>query len=295
MHRFLSLPFAAALTLPAPLAAQETPDLETRMRAASESQEIARLMGEVQDAVALAQMQYAGMVAGALGPGYQGAIALPAGTPDTWRAVIVGQQSDAPDAAYLALAEYQISGGQILSETIHSSGAYPELEGDASSMAQARSFAPRAVIAAGHSAFCVDDTAEVAAQSSFTFATIVLPPRDNGTFDAYVLNGPIEEGAIPLGKHFRVSFDEYGLDGEPELVTNTCEVVTWDTSNTDLAMSVYVTEFEGADAPSPVHAFISGLLPMSMGVVTGDIIWPMAGGLIADPVPAAEAGYAPQE
>lgn len=294
-HLGFALTLAAALILPAPLAAQDDPALDARIESAAEAQQIARLMGEVQDAVTAAQIQYSGMVAGAFGPGYQGAIALPTETPGTWRAMIVGRRSDAPDAPYLALAEYQVSGGQILSEVIYPSGAIPELGGPASAMAQARNFAPRAVIAAGHSSFCVADNVADGEQPSVTFATIVLPPRDNGTFDAYVLNGPIEEGAIPLGKHFRVGFDSFGLDGEPELVTDTCEVVTWDADNPELAMSVYVTEYDGADVPSPVHAFVSSLLPMSMGVVTGDIIWPMAGGAIADPVPAAEAGYAPGE
>jgi len=297
MIRTLALAFA--LTLPAPLAAQDTPDLDARIQSAAEAQEIARLMSEVQGAATAAQIQYSGMVAGAFGPGYQGAIALPAEVPGTWRAIIVGRRSDAPDAPYLGLAEYEVSDGRIISEVIHPTNALPELDGTASAMAQARNFAPRAVIAAGYSSFCAAESGEDGAQPSVTFATIVLPPRENGTFDAYVLNGPIEDGAIPLGKHFRVSFDSYGLDGEPVPVTDTCEVVTWDASDPELAqelaMSVYVTEYAGADAPSPIHAFVSRLLPMSMGVVTGDIVWPMAGGVIGDPVPAAEAGYAPGE
>ncbi len=92
-------------------------------------------------------------------------------------------------------------------------------------MAQARYFAPRAVLASGSSAFCLD---EESARQAVTFATVVLPPREDGSFDAYVLNGPIEDGAIPLGRHYRVGFDAFGIDGAPELVTDTCEVVTWD-------------------------------------------------------------------
>jgi len=291
MIRTLALTLSAACLLAAPLAAQEMPDLDARVQLAGQAQETAQLMGDVQNAVALAQVQYAGMTAGNPGPGYQGAIALPTDNPDVWLAVIVGRRSDAPDADYFALAEYEVSGGRIISELIHPAGAAPILDGPASAMAQARSFAPRAVLASGQSAFCAADAADGEARPSVTFATIVLPPRANGTFDAYVLNGPIEDGAIPLGKHFRVGFDSFGLDGEPELVTDTCEVVTWDPAGPDLAMSVYVTEYQGADAPSPIHVFVSSLLPMNFGVVTGDMMWPMAGGLIADPVPAAEAGY----
>ena len=179
-------------------------------------------------------------------------------------------------------------------ELIHLPGQTPVVDGQVAAMAQARGFAPRAVLAAGNSVFCASDAEGASNTSAVTFATIVLPPRPDGSFDAYVLNGPIEEGAIPLGKHFRVGFDAFGLAGEPELVTDTCEVVTWDSSDADLAMSVYVTEYDGT-APTPIHVFISSLLPMSMGVVTGDIIWPMAGGAIAAPVPAAEAGYTPAE
>ncbi len=291
MIRTLALALSAAALWSAPLAAQDAPDLGERIRAAGEAQEIAQLMIKVQTASALAQAQYAGMTAGNPGPGYQGAIALPTETPDVWLAVIVGRRSDAPDADYLALAEYEIQDGRIIGEIIHPANAIPLLDGPGSAMAQARSFAPRAVLASGQSAFCATDDAAEDTQPTLTFATIVLPPRPGGTFDAYVLNGPIEEGAIPLGKHFRVGFDSFGLDGEPELVTDTCEVVTWDAANPDLAMSVYVTEYDGADAPSPVHVYVSSLLPMSMGVVTGDMIWPMSGGMIADPVPAAEAGY----
>ncbi|QZH74058.1 MAG: hypothetical protein JY451_09855 [Erythrobacter sp.] len=271
-----------AITLPAAALAQEIPDLAARSQAAREAEEIARLMSDVQDAVALAQVQYAGMVGGSPGPGYQGAIAYPSEDLGVWRAVIVGRQGDGPDATWLALAEYDIAQGEILSETLHPGNAVPPLEGVASAMAQARYFAPRAVLASNSAAFCLDEGVSARA---VTFATLVLPPRDDGTFDAYVLNGPIEEGAIPLGRHYRVGFDQFGIDGAPELVIDTCEVVTWDPASTDLASAIYQTEQDEGIAPTPVHAFLSGLLPMRLGVVTGDIVWQITDGMIAPPVP----------
>ncbi|KLE33882.1 hypothetical protein [Aurantiacibacter luteus] len=289
MYRLLTVA-ALALAVPAaPLFAQEVPDLAARSELARKAEETGRLMADVQDATALAQRQYAGMTEGAITAGYMGAIAMPGDAPGVWDTVIVGRREGAgaegEDAPLVALAEYEISNGEILSEVLHLPADAPLLDGQASAMAQARMFAPRAVIAAGNRSFCTSGEADVVA-----FSTIVLPPREDGSFDAYLLNGPIEAGAIPLGKHFRVAFDAFGIDGTPVLLTDTCEVVTWDTS-ADTAMNVYVTDYRGGTAPNEIHAFISTLLPMSLGVVTGDEIWPMAGGMIAPPVPAAEAGY----
>jgi len=93
---------------------------------------------------------------------------------------------------------------------------------------------------------------------------------------------------VPLGKHYRVHFDEFGQVGDPEVVTDTCEVITWQPDDQDLASSVYLTEFEEGAAPTVIHAFISASLPMRLGVVTGDLIWPIAGGTIAAPVTAED-------
>ncbi|WP_271077210.1 hypothetical protein [Aurantiacibacter sp. MUD61] len=279
---------ALACSLPTSVIAQDMQSQEERVAMARDAEQTAQLMADVQQAVALAQMQYAGMTSSTPDASYQGAVAMPAAQDGVWDTVVIGSRGEGDNAALIALAEYQVSDGRIIAETIHLPGNAPLIDGAFAAMAEARGFAPRAVLAAGNNTFCTDQ-AEGSA-SGVTFATIVLPPREDGSFDAYVLNGPIEEGAIPLGKHFRVSFDAFGLSGEPELVTDTCETVTWDAANRELSMSVYVTEFDGP-APTPVHIFLSSLLPMSMGVVTGDIIWPMAGGAIAEPVPAAEAGY----
>ncbi len=293
MIRILSAA-ALALALPTTAYAQEASDADARVQMAQDAQETAALMAQVQKAVGLAQVQYAGMTGQSPDATYRGAVAMPSGEEGVWDTVVIGSLGDALDAQLVALAEYEITDGEIRSELIHLPGQTPLIDGPIAAMAQARGFAPRAVLAAGNNVFCADDSEAASGTPSVTFTTIVLPPREDGSFDAYVLNGPIDEGAIPLGKHFLVGFDAFGISGEPELITDTCEVITWDASNPDLAMSVYVTEYDG-DAPTPIHAFVSSLLPMSMGVVTGDIIWPMAGGTIAAPVPAAEAGYVPGE
>ena len=271
----------AALALSAPLAAQDAaPDA---LAAAQQAQATAAQMAEVQAATALAQMQFAAMNTGALDDSYQGAIAMPGAEDNSWLAIIVGKRGTGPDAPHVALAEYEIVDGAIISEIIHLPGNAPELDGNASAMAQARAFAPRAVLASRSAAFCTIGEADVV-----SFSTIVMPVREDGRFDAYVLNGPIENGAIPLGRHFKVSFDEFGLSGEPELLTDTCEVVTWDSAVSDHSGNAYVTDIRADRVPNEIHAFISGLLPMTLAVASGERVWPVTGGMIAEPVaPAA--------
>ena len=150
---------------------------------------------------------------------------------------------------------------------------------------------PRAVISAPSASYCLDgEPADPDANHSVSYIPIVLPPGDDGTLVAYVLNGPIAEGAVPLGKHYRVSFDEFGQVGDPEIVTDTCEVVTWNGDEADLSNKVYLTQFEQGTAPTVIHSFISSQLPMRLGVVTGDIVWPMADGMAAPPVPFVDEG-----
>lgn len=286
------VPAALLLATPLPVLAQDMPDNMTeRMAGAEQAQAVAEVMGAVLEANALAQRQFSGMVAGQLGERYRGAVSMPGDEPGTWLAVIVGQPGG-EDAPLVALAEYEITDGTISRERLHLAGERPELEGDLLAMARAQIVAPRAVIASPETSVCLNgEEAGEDEGASVTYLTIALPPAEDGSFDTYVLNGPLENGAIPLGKHYRVHFDEFGVIGDPDLLTDSCEVVTWDPEDPELAMRVYVTEFPEGEWPSAVHTFVSSLLPMSMGVVTGDIIWPMAGGAIAPPVPAAEAGY----
>ncbi|MEL1249579.1 hypothetical protein [Aurantiacibacter gilvus] len=287
------VPAALLLAAPAMALAQEAmPDnLAERMAGARAAETLGMQMGAVLQANAVAQRQYSGMVAGQLGDGYRGAVSVPGEDLGVWRTIIVGQPGG-EDAPLVALAEYETSQGEILGETLHLSGVRPELEGDLLAMARAQVVAPRAVIASPETSVCLDgEEAGEAEGASVTYLTVALPPAEDGAFDTYVLNGPLENGAIPLGKHYRVHFDEFGVIGDPELVTDTCEVVTWDEEDPELATRVYVTEYPEGEWPNAVQTFISQLVPMSMGVVTGDIFWPMAGGMIAPPVPVAEAGY----
>jgi hypothetical protein len=282
------------LALPAPLAAQDVmPDnLTERIEGARAAQETARVMGEVLAANAVAQRQYAGMAPGALAGGFRGAVSMPGDEPGVWLTTIVGQPGGANDAPLMALADYEIADGAVRSEMIYPSGEAQPLDGDLLAMARAQIVAPRAVIASPTASFCLDGEEMAAgANTSVTFLTVALPPGENAAFDTYVLNGPFEGASIPLGKHYRVHFDEFGQVGQPELVTDTCEVVAWDENDPDLASRVYVTEDGGGDWPNAVQVFVSAQLPMRMGVVTGDLLWPMAGGMIGAPVPAAEAGY----
>lgn len=294
MIRTLFLATAIALAMPAPALAQDgmPEDLAERMAAARSAEEIARQLVAVQEASAAAQQQYAGMTGGAFGDGYRGAVAFPSDELGVWNVVLVAARGEGAQAPLVALAEYEVTQGEILGEVLHEAAEAPPLTGTALQMARAKYVAPRAVIAAPGVGYCLDGApAEEGSTHSVSYIPIVLPPDETGSMEAYVLNGPIAEGSVPLGKHYRVRFDEFGQVGEPEIVTDTCEVITWSAEDPELAMSVYVTEYDDGIAPSAIHAFISAQLPMSVGVVTGNIIWPMAGGMIAPPVPAAEAGY----
>ncbi|WP_120075998.1 hypothetical protein [Aurantiacibacter odishensis] len=286
---------AATITLAAPVAAQNAmpADLAERVAAARVAEATARQLIEMQEASAAAQMQYLGMTGAEFGDGYRGAVAFPSeDSLGVWNVVLVAARGDGTQADLFALAEYEVTQGEILSETLHDAGSEPALSGTALQMARAKYVAPRAVIAAPDAGYCLEgEPAAVGSTHSVSYIPLVLPPDDTGAMDAYVLNGPIAEGSVPLGKHYRVSFDEFGQVGDPEVVTDTCELISWQTDDADLANSVYVTEYDGRAAPNVIHAFISAQLPMKMGVVTDDIIWPMAGGMIAPPVSAAEAGY----
>lgn len=285
---------SAALTLAVPAMAQDgMPDDTAEHSAAARAAEAtARQMVAVQQASAAAQQQYLGMTGAAFGDGYRGAVAFPGEAQDVWNVVLVAARGEGTQAPLVALAEYEIALGNIRSETLHEAGSEPTLTGTALQMARAKYVAPRAVIAAPGAGYCLDGKpAAEGSTHSVSYIPLVLPPNEKGEIETYVLNGPLAEGSIPLGKHYRVNFDEFGQVGDPEVVTDTCEVIEWQEDNPELAMSVYVTQYEDHVAPSVIHAFISANLPMSMGVVTGDIIWPMAGGAIAAPVPAAEAGY----
>ncbi|MGB3795263.1 MAG: hypothetical protein WA957_03060 [Alteraurantiacibacter sp.] len=286
---------AAAIVTSAPFTALAqdgmAPDLAERTAAARQAEATARIMTQVQQASAIAQRQFAGMRGDAFDDSYRGAVAFPADTPDVWNVVIAAARGQGAQAPLVALAEYEIAQGQILSETLHNGENAPALSGTALQMARAKYVAPRAVIASASASYCLDgELADADSSHSVTYIPLVLPPDDTGALTAYVLNGPIAEGAVPLGKHYRVTFDEFGQIGDPEIVTDTCEVVTWDTQDPDIATQVYVTGDTQGVAPTAIHSFISSQLPMRIGVVTGDIVWPMADGMIAPPVPAAQTG-----
>lgn len=278
--------FATALALPTTHVSAQDLLTEERIAAAEEASATAAQMVAVQQAAALAQLQYLGMVGGRPEAAFRGAIVLPSENSDIWDAVIIGRTGDAPDADYIALAEYEISGGAIRSEVLHRYGERPVLGGTVSAMAQAKAFAPRAVLAAGNTTFCASDDASPT--GGVTFITIVLPAGEDGSFSAYVLNGPIEEGALPLGRHFRVDFDQFGLTGEPELLTDTCEVITWEAADPQLHQRVYRTDHTG-DVPTEIHAFLAAQMPMAMAVTTGEISWPINDGVIGAPQPIRPA------
>lgn len=272
---------ALALALSSPAVAQNGASHEHRIEGVEAAVATARTMRAVQDATILAQRQYLGMTGGVVTDGFQGAIAFPGGEAGVWEAVIVGSENGAPDAPLVSLADYRIADGAIVAESIHYAGNQPYLDGPKLAMAAARHIAPRAVIAASDLTFCADENLGA---RGVALVTLVLPPRADGTFDAYVLNGPIEEGAIPLGKHYRVPFDSFGLAGEPLLLNDTCEVATWSAEDPDLARQVFSTRFDGGDRPNEIHAFLSSLMPISMAIVTGDTVWPLADGWIGEPV-----------
>lgn len=276
-----------------PVLAQEAAPTGTaaQMAEARSAEETARLMAAVQSASAVAQQQFAGMTDAALTAGFRGAVAFPGEDLGVWNVVLVAARGEGATAPLVALAEYEVAESEILSETLHDPANAPALTGTALHMARAKYVAPRAVIAAPSAGICLDG--EPAAQSatrSVSYIALVLPPEESGAIEAYVLNGPIAEGAVPLGKHYRVRFDEFGQVGEPEVVTDTCEVVTWNPGDSDLSTLVHVTRHEIGDAPNAVHAFLSTQVPIQLAVVTGELVWSVRNGMIAPPAPLATAG-----
>ena len=280
-----------AACLPAPTLAQDSTDITEpatapstpadRVAAARRAEATGQMLIAVQRAAARAQLQYLGMVGGTPPARYAGAVVLPGDTPDSWDVVITARMSDAPDTDYLALAEYGVSRDTITSEVLHPDGMQPTLDGAASALAQARSFAPRAVVAAGNTSFCVADEAA----TGVSFVTIVLPPDAEGRFSAYVLNGPIDDSAVPLGKHFRVDFDAYGLAGEPVLLNDGCEVIPLRRDTGEAITGGYGTEFTG-DVPTELHVFLTGQMQRSLTLVTPGGPWSIADGVILSLTPA---------
>ena len=273
--------------LPAPALAQDntepaaaSPSAAERVIAARRAEATGQQLIAVQRAAARAQLQYLGMVGGTPPARYAGAVVLPGETPDSWDVIITARMSDAPDTDYVALAEYGVSGDTITSEVLHAAGMRPILDGTASALAQARSFAPRAVVAAGHTSFCAADEEA----TGVSFVTIVLPPDADGRFSAYVLNGPIDESAVPLGKHFRVDFDAFGLSGEPILLNDGCEVIPLRRDTGEAITGGYGTEF-GGDVPTELHVFLTGQMQRSLTLVTPGGPWSIADGVILSLTP----------
>ncbi|APE26952.1 hypothetical protein [Aurantiacibacter gangjinensis] len=290
MKTALLLPLT--LLFASPLAAQDAVPSPTpeAAEAARFAQERGQLMQEVLRTTGVAQGQYQGMVAGDIGTGYKGAIALRGDAADTWRTLIFGQPGG-DDAPLVAFAEYEIFDYRILSERIYPINERPELQGDALAMARGQIVAPRAVIAHEDVTFCINEDVTPGGQRiPFATLTFAMPPDDRGAFDVYVLNGPFDARFRPLGKHYKVHFDEFGVLGDPQLLTDTCEVVEWERDAAGLAETIYPASHDGQIAPSEVHVFLSAQLPMPLGVMTDGTMWPVQSGMIGSPVaaPAAE-------
>ncbi|GAA0285397.1 hypothetical protein GCM10009127_28920 [Alteraurantiacibacter aestuarii] len=123
------------------------------------------------------------------------------------------------------------------------------------------------------------------------FQPVVLPQEADGRTPVYLVNTSGKERSFALGENFRVMIGPNDEIGPVEPLTQGCETIEWDPDNPELGLSVFVTRYDMGRNPSEIHFLASSRLPMSMGVITGDLIWPMAGGFTAGPVPAAEAGY----
>ena len=120
---------------------------------------------------------------------------------------------------------------------------------------------------------------------------VLVPARSGAGQELYLLNTPGSARSFPLGGHYRLSVAPDGELGPLTDLSGTCESIAWDPEDPQLPMRVYVTTYAPGSHPNEIHSFVSSQLPMSLGVITGELIWPMAGGYFAPPVPASEAGY----
>ena len=116
--------------------------------------------------------------------------------------------------------------------------------------------------------------------------TNVLPPRADGIVPVYRLTLPKNATSVSLGRSERFDIAPDGSLSAQTVLADSCETVSWDADDDELTRRAYFTTLKTGLQPNEIHAFAGHFLPFPMGVVTGEWVWPVLGGSIAEPVEA---------
>ncbi|WP_239804840.1 hypothetical protein [Croceicoccus hydrothermalis] len=115
--------------------------------------------------------------------------------------------------------------------------------------------------------------------------TIILSTGADGTVPVYVMSARRDAGVLPTGGHYRFDIDGAGAVARWRVMAGGCRDARWDVDDPELDKQVFVLAHTLDDHPNAVLMLLSRRLPFSMGVVTGDVIWPVIGGEVTTPVP----------
>lgn len=123
--------------------------------------------------------------------------------------------------------------------------------------------------------------------------TLVLPPDDAGIIPVYILTPPVENGAYPLGGHFRIDVGGDGKVRESRRFLNSCFQIQYaagENREKDLVAAVVTHLLD--PQPTEIHAFASRYVPIKLMVVTVDnkLMWTLQQGTIRLAGPIDEMG-----
>jgi hypothetical protein len=142
------------------------------------------------------------------------------------------------------------------------------------------------LLAAYETALAAEGADHAATCAGLQRRTIVLPARTDGTVSVYRLTTAGDPASVQLGRSDRYDIAADGsLKGHEVLVAG-CETIAWDAADDELAMRAHFTTHRGGPQPNEIHAYAGHFMPFPLGVVTGNLVWPVLGGSIADPVEA---------
>ena len=267
---FVAIAMGVALLPPVahPALAQESPvaprDEEARVADARSAASRAEAMDALDRAAMVAQDAFRPGNAGADVP----VIVVPDGE-DAFRAIVLSDT-----AVPHALARYRVGAGRVLSGGMIEDAAERTLSPEERRLADARAAALRERESRG-----------LPLCSERPPRTIVLPREDDGTVPVYVMSARREAGVLPTGGHYRFDIDAAGAVAHWRVMADGCRDARWDVDDPELDKQVFVLAHTLDDHPNAVLMMLSRRLPFSMGVVTGDVIWPVIGGEITTPVP----------
>jgi hypothetical protein len=111
--------------------------------------------------------------------------------------------------------------------------------------------------------------------------TVVLPPRADGTYPAYVMSAATQTGRFPAGGHWRFDFDGQGKLVAHRGFTKSCiDVVTGLPGKTAVG---YGVSHSLDTQPTEVHVFVSYNVPIKLFVIIepGNNLWEIDRGKVA--------------